>query len=159
MAKHKLTNPQESFDKVKLMQKRKKVDSTASLGMIIIAIGLLFPLFNMFDTELIANFKWIFASGTVVVLAARCVNVSNPEESLRLKRIRRLEFWVAACFLVATFFWFYNENKLSDLPQGMGALAVLRDTILFSLAGAMIQVIASWLIYFQEKKEKQQMKE
>ncbi len=154
MAKHKLTNPQTSFDAIKLKQKRKKVDTTASFGMIIIAIGLLVPLFNMFDTELISNFKWIFTSGTVVLLAARCVKVTDDKESLRLRRIRRLEFWVAACFLVATFFWFYNENKLSELPSGIGALAILRDTILFSLAGAVIQVIASWLIYFQEKKEK-----
>lgn len=153
MAKHKLTNPEDAFDKIKNAQKKKKADNAAAFGMIIIAIGLLIPLFNPFDMELLANFKWVFTSGTVLLLVARCVNVADPSESVRLKRLRRLEFWVAACFLIATFFWFYNENKLDENPY-MGVLAILRDTILFSLAGATIQVIASWLIYYREKKEK-----
>lgn len=153
MAKHKLTTSQEAFDRIKHEQKKKKVDSTAAFGMIIIAIGLLFPLFNPFDMELLSKFKWVFTAGTAVLLVARCVNVTDPTESLRLKRLRRLEFWVAACFLIATFFWFYNETKLDENPY-MGVLAILRDTILFSLAGATIQVISSWLIYYREKKEK-----
>ena len=34
-----------------------------------------------------------------------------------------------------------------------GVLAVLRDTIMFTLAGSLIQIIASWMIVSRAKKE------
>lgn len=83
---------------------------------------------------------------------ARCVDISDKKESLRLRRLRRMEFWSGACFGVAAFFWFYNENKYGGSDTA-GPLAILQDTILFAIAGAMLQVVAAWMIYYRQKKE------
>ena len=47
-------------------------------------------------------------------------------------------------------FWFYSENHLGPYA---GMLALLRETILFTLVGAAIQVIASWMIVSKSKSE------
>lgn len=129
----------------------------ASAAMCIIAAGLIIPLFNLFDTDLVATCKWVFTTGAFLFVIARAATASRTDGSVKVRRLRRLEFWGATCFAVAAFFWFYNSAKLAGLPFGTGTLALLRDTILFSLAGAMIQVVASWLIYFREKKEREQI--
>lgn len=122
----------------------------ASCGMVLIAAGLLLPLINMRDTACFGIFQWIFAAGAFVFWAARCIPVASPDESQRLRRLRRMEFWSGACFGVAAFFWFYNSAKATMFA---GALTILRDTILFSLAGAAIQLIAAWMIYYRSRKE------
>lgn len=133
---------------------QRTAEPVASLAMVIIAIGLIIPLFNLFDTALVGICKWIFTAGAFLFIIARAATASRTDGSVSVRRLRRLEFWGAACFAVAAFFWFYNSAKLAGLPFGTGTLAMLRDTILFSLAGAMIQVVASWLIYFREKKDR-----
>ena len=55
-------------------------------------------------------------------------------------------------FCIGAFFWFYNEQKYSDFAF-VGPLAIMKDTVVFSLAGAMIQVVASWLIVWRKRKE------
>ena len=40
----------------------------------------------------------------------------------------------------------------------VGQMAVLRDTVVFSLAGAMIQIIASWMIVWRQKRESAEIK-
>jgi ABC-type maltose transport system permease subunit len=83
---------------------------------------------------------------------AKCIRILPKECSISIRRLYRLEFWAGVCFLIATFFWFYNEYKMSALPL-KGALSILHDTILFAMSGAVVQLIASWMIYFREKKE------
>jgi len=129
---------------------RRKVELTSGLGLMLIAAGLLVPLFNMLNTGIISAFKWVYSAGALVYIAAKCVDISDPKEPLRLRRIRRMEFWSGMAFAVGAFFWFYDSGHLGPYA---GPLAVLRNTILFSLAGAMIQVVAAWMIYFVARKE------
>ena len=136
----------------RLIQRRKIAEASASIGMILIIVAMFLPLLNMLSTANLHIFKWIFAAGTLMFWGARCVDVSSKDESIRVRRIRRIEFWAGACFGVAAFFWFYNENKFADIP-GVGPLTILKDTILFALAGAVLQIVAAWMLYFRQKKE------
>lgn len=63
-----------------------------------------------------------------------------------------MEFWAGVAFMVGAAFWFYQEGHLGKYA---GILAVMRDTIMFTLAGALIQIISSWMIMSQSKKEQQ----
>lgn len=141
-----------TIDKEALKRRRRVAELLASVGMIIIGIGMLMPLLNMLDVNILYSFRWVFAAGALLFWAGRCIPVGSPDESVRLTRLRRLEFWSGACFGVAAFFWFYNCNKYAHIPT-TGALMILRDTILFSLAGAVLQLIAAWMIYYRQKKE------
>ena len=135
--------------------RRRIAETLASFGMILIAVGMFLPLINMLSVEQLPVFKWIFAAGALMFWGARCVNVSPEGESMRLRRLRRMEFWSGACFGVAAFFWFYNENKYGDIPT-VGPLTLLNETILFALAGAVLQLVTAWMIYFRQKKERRQ---
>lgn len=64
-----------------------------------------------------------------------------------------MEFWAGVAFGIGAGFWFYRE---AHLGQYAGMLAVMKDTIMFTLAGAVIQVIASWMIFSLSKKEKEE---
>lgn len=127
----------------------KVVENTAVCGMLIICVGLMIPLFNLSTPGGLDPFKWIYSAGAAIFLVARLVGATDRKTSLRVRRIRRMEFWAGICFAAGAFFWFWKESHLGLYA---GPLAVVRDTILFSLAGACIQVIASWLLYYSEKK-------
>ncbi len=137
------------FSPERLARRRKTADLLSGIGLTVIAIGLLVPLFNLLHTEVVADFKWIYTLGAVLFLGARCIDTSDPSEPARIRRMRRMEFWAGVAFAAGAFFWFYDSSRLGSLA---GPLAVMRNTILFSLAGAMIQVISSWMIYFAAKK-------
>lgn len=133
------------------IEKRKKqIEGAATFGLLLICVALVSPFTNPADTHLLSIFRWIYGAGALIFLIARAVDSFDPEESLRLKRLRRMEFWAGVSFGIATGFWFYNQYHLG--PYG-GVLGVLQTTILFTLVGAVIQIIASWLIYSQAKKE------
>lgn len=132
-------------------RRRRKVESTATFGLLLVAVSLVAPFASPENAALLSAFKWIYASGALIYLVARVINVSDPDESKRLKRLRRLESWAGIAFAIASFFWFYKEYRLGGFG---GSLALLHDTILFTLVGAMIQIIASWLIYSVSKKER-----
>ena len=134
--------------------RRRLVESTATFGLILICVALLVPFFNPTDFHLVRIFKWVYAAGALIFVIARVVNVADPSDSVRMKRLRRLEFWAGVAFVMAAAFWFYEESHLASLGQYVGVLAILRDTIMFSLVGAVIQIIASWLIVSQARKEK-----
>lgn len=133
--------------------RRKKMEGVATFGLILVAVAMFAP-FASFGGNInwLSIGKWIYAAGALIFTFARIAGVNDPRESLRLRRLRRLEFWAGMAFCVGAFFWFYNENKFADNPW-VGPLAIVRDTVLFSLAGASIQVIASWMIAFRQKKE------
>lgn len=61
-----------------------------------------------------------------------------------------MEFWAGVAFVLGAALWFYSETRLGEYA---GPLAVMKDTIMFTLAGALIQIIASWLIVSRTKKE------
>lgn len=127
----------------------KIAENVAALGMLLILGGLTVPLFNLTDPHSLAPFKWIYAGGALLFTAARAIGAMRRNEPMRLRRLRRMEFWGGACFIIGAAFWFYQE---AHLGPGAGPLAVIHDTILFTLSGAAVQIIAVWLIYAQIKK-------
>lgn len=139
-------------DKVKyrdLGKLRKNMELSSGFGMLLIAVGLVVPMFYYMNPAVMEAFKWVFSAGAVIYIIARCVNISDPSDSARMKRLRRLEFWAGIAFAIAAAFWFYHEIRT---PMA-GPLGMLRDTVMFSLVGALIQLIASWLIYSESKKQ------
>lgn len=140
-----------------LDKRRKQMEGVATFGLLLIAVAMLGPFMN-FGTSSdfwMAAYKWIYAAGALIYTFARVVSVSDPRDSLRLRRLRRLEFWAGMAFCIGAFFWFYNAKKYEEFPF-VGILAIVKDTVVFSLAGALIQVIASWLISFREQKERKE---
>lgn len=133
-----------------LEKRRKQVEGTATFGLILILVALVAPFTSPASMEYLSVFRWIYGSGTLIYLIARMVDISDPADSLRLRRLRRMEFWAGIAFGLGTAFWFIGQHRFG--PYG-GALAVLQNTIMFTLVGALIQIIASWLIYTQAKKE------
>ena len=139
-----------------LEKRRKQVEGTATFGLLLLLVALAAPFTNPDNTALLSIFRWIYGAGALIYLIARIADVSDPEESVRLKRLRRMEFWAGIAFVVATFFWFYSQYHVQKvLGVNAGILAVMRNTITFTLVGAIIQIIASWLIYSQQKKDLQ----
>ena len=137
-----------------LEKRRKQVEGAATFGLILICVALVSPFTNPDNFGLLSIFRWIYGAGTVIYLIARIADISDPEESVRLKRLRRMEFWAGIAFAIATFFWFYSQYHVQEvLGQNAGILVVMRNTITFTLVGAIIQIIASWLIYSQSKKD------
>lgn len=135
-----------------LEKRRKQVEASATFGLILICVALVAPFTAPANVEYLKVFKWIYGSGALIYLIARAVDSSDPKESANLKRLRRMEFWAGVSFGLATAFWFIGEHKYHNDPY-IGALAVLWNTIMFTLIGALIQIVASWLIYSRSKKE------
>ena len=128
------------------------MEATATFGLILICVALVAPFTSPANVEYLKVFKWIYGSGALIYLVARVVDITDPKDSPRLKRLRRMEFWAGVAFGLATAFWFMGEHRFHNDPY-VGALAVLQNTIMFTLIGALIQIIASWMIYSQTKKE------
>lgn len=139
--------------KISTEKRRKLAENIATLGILLVAAAMLAPFANLMSTNFLGVFKWVYAAGAVIYTTARVIGAGDPADSFRLRRLRRLEFWAGMCFIVGGAFWFYNEARFASVASA-GSLAILRETILFSLAGAAIQVIASWMIYSREKKER-----
>lgn len=159
MADNKKKKP--ALTKAQIESRRKKMEATSTFGLILIAVALLAPFASFMSSGMtlsagsagrLAVYKWIYAAGALIFTFARMVNVSDPDESLRIRRIRRLEFWAGMAFCIGAFFWFYNEQKLASMMY-VAPMAILRDTVVFSLAGAMIQIIASWMLVWRQRKE------
>ena len=138
-----------SSSSVSLEKRRKQVESTATFGLILICVALVAPFTNISNLGALSIYRWIYGAGALIYIIARVVNVNDPEDSIRLRRLRRMEFWAGVAFAIATFFWFYMQYHLGEYA---GVLAVLRNTIMFTLVGALIQIVASWLIYSNTKK-------
>ena len=133
---------------------RKSAEAAATFGLILIAVGLAGPFTNLTDVDFIRFFRWIYAPGALIFTIARIIGSTDPHESMRLRRLRRLEFWAGVSCCIGVFFWFYNENRYSELlSMASGTMTVLRETIYFTLVGAMIQVLAVIFIGRRLKKE------
>ena len=137
-----------------IKRSRKAIEGAATFGLILIAVGLAAPFTDLTNSDYIRFFKWIYAPGALIFTVARIVGSTDPDESMRLRRLRRLEFWAGVAFCIGVFFWFYNEHRYADLLSiGAGAMVYLRETGYFSLAGALIQVIAVAALSRRLKKE------
>lgn len=135
----------------------KAIEGAATFGLILVAVGLAAPFTDLTNSEYIKFFKWIYAPGAFIFTIARIVGSTDPAESMRIRRLRRLEFWAGVAFCIGVFFWFYNEHRYADLlAMGAGAMVYLRETVYFTLAGALIQVIAVAALSRRLKKENNQ---
>lgn len=141
-----------------LEKRRRQMEGVATFGLLLVAVAMLGPFMTMGsggDFDWMQIFKWIYASGALIYTFARLVSVNDPRDSMRLRRLRRLEFWAGMAFCIGAFFWFYNERKFAGIPF-IGPMAILKDVVAFSLAGAVIQVVSSWMIAYRQQKEQKQ---
>ncbi len=140
--------------------RRKKMEGVATVGLLLVAVAMLGPFMTFGNTgfDWMQVFKWVYAAGALIYTFARLVSVNDPRDSLRLRRLRRLEFWAGMAFCIGAFFWFYNERRFGN-SMFVAPMAILKDVVAFSMAGAVIQVIASWMIAFRQQKEKKEREE
>lgn len=142
-----------------ITKRRRQAETGETAGLLLIIVSLLLPLAGGIDRsiEMIRIARWIYSAGALIFVAATCIPVNGEDDSLRLRRLRRLEFWAGMAFAIGAFFWWYNSNKYGLDSNGglimVGPLAIIRDTIMFSMVGAVIHLIASWMIAFRIKKE------
>lgn len=127
----------------------RQMENTATFGLLLVAVGMAGPFFNLTVTPA-PWFMWVFAAGALVFTVARLVGAADTSGSLRMRRLRRLEFWAGMAFCVASGMWFFNWHRMGSFA---GSLAIIRPTVVFALAGAAIQVIAAWLIHSCQIKE------
>ena len=115
----------------------------SNIGLLLVAVGLVAPFFAIDNFMLATIFKWVFAAGAVIFTGARIVGAIGKDGPFRARRMRRMEVWAGIAFCVASCFWFYNSSSL-----GVNVLTfrMLHETIIFTLAGAMIQIVASWIL-------------
>lgn len=126
-------------------------ETAATCGLILIAVALGVPFLNLAEGNPADILKWIYAAGALVYTVARVVESARAQGSVRMRRLYRMEFWAGVSFMLAAAFWFYNSSRFEMIHTGI--LTLLRNTVLFTLVGAFIQIIASWLIVAQSKKE------
>lgn len=135
---------------LKTPEKRHKVvEGVATAALCLVALGLVAPFVSMEDTVWIRVFKWIYTSGAALYLIARLCDVRDAADSLRLRRLRRLEAWAGIAFCIGAFFWFYNADRFGEIIWSLG---LMRETVLFTLVGALIQIISSWMIVGEVRK-------
>lgn len=131
---------------------RKRVEASATFGLLLVLAAMVAPFAQGMAASSLSWARWVYAAGALIYTVARVVNVNDPADSLRLRRLRRLEFWAGMCFIVGAAFWFYRMKYFESMSAG--TLAVMQQTVAFTMAGAAIQIIASWLIASRMKKEK-----
>lgn len=122
---------------------RRAMEALATFGLILVAVGLAAPFATFGNGTLLVMFKWIFAAGAVVYTVARVVGAVGRDGSFRVRRLRRMEGWAGIAFCIAAFFWFYNTRNFDG---EMLTFRMLNETILFTLAGALIQIVSSWML-------------
>lgn len=136
---------------IALEKRRKYVELAASVGLLLVLAAMMVPFFRSLPSAIGDAAKWVYAAGALSYTVARVVNVNAPGDSLRLRRLRRLEFWAGMCFIVGAAFWFYKLKYYNGLM--VGPLAVMQQTVAFTMAGAVIQIVAGWMISSRMKKE------
>lgn len=140
----------------KAVKSRKAIEGSATFGLILVAVGLAAPFTDLMNTDFLRIFKWVYAAGALLFTIARIVGANDPDDSMRVRRLRRMEFWAGVALCIGAFFWFYNENRFAEvLSFGFGTNACLQETIYFTLVGAIIQVICSLSITRRLRKEAQ----
>lgn len=134
----------------KHLRLRRAMEALATFGLILVAAGLAAPFASAGSVAMAILFKWVFAAGALLFTAARVAGSLGRDESMRVRRLRRMETWAGFAFCIAAFFWFYNTSRIdSDVLT----FRMLNETILFTLAGAFIQIISSWMLSSALSKE------
>ena len=103
------------------------------IGLTIMLVMAVLPLLNIN----LMWMRWAFASGAAIVLLARIIGVYNGK-SLRIKRLHHLLILSAILYCASGATMFYSRGT--------------NDWIAFLLAGLIMQVYASWMIDYENKK-------
>ena len=106
-------------------------EALAPVGLILVAAATLVPLFSggFHHMDLM---RWLYAAGALWMLVARLFSPYRGTD-LRLRRLVRMQAWSALFFVAAAVFLF--------LPG-----TAPRDWLALTMAGAVVQVIASVMI-------------
>ncbi len=128
---------------------RRAMENCATVGLLFLAAGVIGPLFTFQNAGLTVVFKWLYLVGAVVYTVARIVGAVGKDGTARVRRLRRMESWAGIAFCMGSFFWFYNDARYF----GFFSLKVVSETITFTLVGALIQIIASWMLAAALKKQ------
>lgn len=131
--------------------RRRYLEYAATSGLLLICASLVVPFFSADYLAMAAVFKWIYAVGALIFTVARVIGVRDPLDHPAITRMRRMECWAGFAFIIAAACWFFSESRLHDMP-GVGILALMRSTVLFTLVGAALQIVASWLIVARSRK-------
>lgn len=129
---------------------RRACENMATFGLLLVCAAMVSPFATGADPFWMKVFCWVYAAGALIFTVARMVDVADPDESVRLRRLRRMEFWAGMAFCIASGFWFYTTSRLGSQA---GVLALMRNTVVFTIVGAALQTIASWMIVSRMKKE------
>ena len=155
MKNKKRNNGTEGVDLAALDRRRARLEGCASVGLLLVCVALAIPFFNLTEISSMVWCRWIYAAGALIYLIARAFVGTDPRESLRVRRLRRVEFWAGVAFCIGAGMWFYNFNRLGEIIITGGTLGIIRDTVMFTLVGAALQLMASWMIYFRKKRDMQ----
>ncbi|MDE7388652.1 MAG: hypothetical protein K2M97_05295 [Muribaculaceae bacterium] len=112
---------------------------TILLGLVLVMAGMTIPAATgSFDND---TFRYVYAAGAVLTLLGRLFAQPYRGDNLRLRRLIRLQSWSAIFYCVAAFFCFYDRTSL-------------RDWIVFTLAGAVVQIVCNVMISLQTRKKR-----
>jgi high-affinity Fe2+/Pb2+ permease len=100
---------------------------------------------------------WVYTAGALCYTVPRIIAAFNnlKSDSLRIKRLRRMEMWAGIAFCLGAAFWIYNYTRF----LGFFNLKVINETITFTIVGAVIQMIGSWLLSSAQKKQEKEKTE
>ena len=133
-----------------LARRRRAMEVVANFGLLLVAVALVSPIVGFENLVWNVVFKWIYAVGAFGYTVARIVGSLGKDEAFRVRRLRRMEMWAGIAFCVGAFFWFYNTSRIhSDVLT----FRMFQETIVFTLVGAIIQIVASWMLSSAIKKQ------
>lgn len=120
------------------MDKRNNILSwILALSLLVILVSAALPILKI-DWE---GSRYTFAVGALASLVARLMIKHKPTQSLRIKRLRRIENVSSILYCLSAFFIFY---------PGAGST----DWLGFLTAGAALQIYATFTIDYLEKRDK-----
>ena len=77
----------------RLEERRKYVELAAAAGLLLVLAAMMAPFIGGLAGYPPMWAKWVYAAGALLYTCSRVVNVNAEGDSLRLRRLRRLEFW------------------------------------------------------------------
>lgn len=108
-----------------------------TVGMLLLAVGIVIPIIT-FDIQA-DTFRYIYAAGALLLVIGR-IFTPYQGDNLRVKRLCRIESWSAIFFCMSAFLLFYDKTSL-------------RDALVFTLAGGLIQIYTSIMIPAADRKK------
>lgn len=126
-----------------ILRRRNNMEALATVALILIVLAIMVPLFFLGSHTVIVVMRWVYLLGAVLYTVARIVPVNLTSDPLTVRRLRRMEVWGGVAFLIGAGFWFYNASRFGEYFFSMG---LMQNTVAFTMAGAVIQMVASWLV-------------